>query len=247
MRGPPPPGSPPRTPGPLHFLELLPGPVSGSLGWPSAQRRGPRGWAHHAPAPPLCPRRPLPCSRRSWLSPLMTSGSRVLPPTAGHSISQVCSELGGWPESWLAHGPPPSQPALCTNWTQAPAEPLTLRKPRVISRNSLIEVPRVGLSNSASSRRGAVSSPAPECGPSLMLHLMVTSLPCQSPLYTWGGGQRHPPCRRPLPRHPGPRRCRAGGPPADCPGSPAGRGWRTGRSSTRPCAGCTGPGTWSPR
>lgn len=45
----------------------------------------------------------------------------------------------------------------------------------------------MGLSNSASSRRGAASSPASECGLSLMPHLMVTSLPCQSPLYTWGG------------------------------------------------------------
>lgn len=64
-----------------------------------------------------------------------------------------------------------------------------MRKLRVISRNSLIEVPREGLSNSTSSRRGAPSDPALELRLSSMPHLMVTSLPCQSPLYTCAGPQ----------------------------------------------------------
>lgn len=61
---------------------------------------------------------------------------------------------------------------------------LTLRKPRVISRNSWMEVPLVGLSNSTSSRLGAASGQALEFSASSMPHLMVTSLSCQSPLYT---------------------------------------------------------------
>lgn len=91
---------------------------------------------------------------------------------------------------------------------------LTLRKLRVISRNSLIEVPRVGLSNSTSSRRGATSAPAFQLRLSSSPHLMVTSLPCQSPLYTCRK-HRAPLCTRPpaaAPQAAGPRGLSPAGP-----------------------------------
>lgn len=65
-----------------------------------------------------------------------------------------------------------------------------------------MEVPRVGLSNSTSSRRGAASDPSLALWLSSMPHLMVTSLPCQSPLYTWVG-RRDPHVEVLLPLHPG--------------------------------------------
>lgn len=130
--------------------------------------------------------------RACWVGPV-TPCSHPTPATAPLHTWGQRKVLGKVPsgagDSHLARPCPEHSPRK---------SPLTLRKLRVISRNSLMEVPRVGLSNSTSSRRGAASDPALESRPSSMPHLMVTSLPCHSPLYTWMG-HRDRLCRRPLP------------------------------------------------
>lgn len=162
---------------PSLLQELLPGlwvPAS-ALRFGAGEHRG-----EGAPANPS-----LLCTHSSWLSP-----HRCPLGGGGPSVPNGCPPEQGSARSWgpatcLAGGSDSPCPELHT----APRSPLTLRKLRVISRNSLIEVPRVGLSNSTSSCRGAGSDLALGSRPSSMPHLMVTSLPCHSPLYTWMGPQ----------------------------------------------------------